>query len=136
MKPLNKIKSALTLWQEGQARFDEASKVLSCGPASFYYEKLECYVDALFNKYAPFKQGDRVALTVHPNTDNGWSHCKHFLTPGSAGIVQEVDFYDNHFCADVVFDNESWIDLEGKEQPVTAKHTFRLWENELLKTIP
>jgi len=65
---VSKVQQALRLWSEGQDKFDEASSILKGGPASFYSENINTYVSALFNKYAPFKEGDRVKIIKKTNT--------------------------------------------------------------------
>ncbi len=131
MNAAEKVKQALGLWGEGQRKFDEANLILSSGPSSHYYKKINGYVTALFGKFAPFKEGDTVKIIKAPNTNNGWSRCKHFLVKGAQGTVLAVDYYDDAFCADVVWDNETWIDQKGVERPVDSKHTFKMWEGQI-----
>jgi len=131
MDTAEKVFKAIELWEQGQQQFDEASKLLSGGPASFYYEKMHGYIDALFNKYAPFKVGDRVKIVKKIKCEGGWSHCKHFLIKGAKGTVREVDYYDGSFNAHVMFDNETWVDSMKMERPVSKKHVFRMWEKQI-----
>lgn len=131
MKALTKIKSALALWAEGQIKFDEANKTLSGGPASYYYEKLDDYVTALFTRFAPFHEGEKVIIKKAPPCNNGWAHCKHFLIVGAIGTVKEVDYRDNQFIAAVEWDNETWIDSMNIERPVESRHTFLMWESQI-----
>lgn len=143
MKANSKVQEALACAMQGFEKLQEAEHILRGGPASYYWETLQGYVHALFDKYAPFKADDRVELTGTPDTNNHWGVCRHFLIPGSRGVVHEVDYrsrreadgqISGHFVADVEFDNETWIDAAGKEQPVDYKHTFRLGE-ELLRKV-
>jgi len=133
---VNKVKTAIDHARQGFDQFEQAARTLSGGPASYYFQKIEEYVAALFDKYAPFKTGDRVMLIGTPDTNNNWRTCAHFLVPGSAGLVHGVDYSKGRFVAEVEFDNESWIDTDGNPQPVTQdrKHVFCIGE-ELLKKI-
>ncbi|MCK4843066.1 MAG: hypothetical protein KAT04_14490 [Methylococcales bacterium] len=130
---IGKIKAAFELFKESSDKMNEANKILSGGQASYYYEKVEGYIDALFKKYAPFQKGDRIKIVKKPRIGNGWIGSRHFLIKGSEGIIQDVDFYNNHFCADVIFDNETWIDSNGDERPVSVKSTYRMWEKQIKK---
>ena len=92
-------------------------------------------MSTLFNRFATLKEGDRVRIIKAPNCDNGWNNCKHFLIKGAAGTVHEVDYYDDHFYADVEFDKETWIDREGVKRDVKLKHTFRMCENQIERAL-
>lgn len=130
---LNKIQQFLLLHREGTKKLREAEGVLSGGPAEYYHTKIDDYIKALFEKFAPFKVDDRVMIVFPPSIPkgSGWQHSKHFLIVGAKGTILEVDYMDEHFVADIVFDDETWIDQENKEQPVTQKHTFRFGEEKL-----
>ena len=129
---IEKIKTAFALWNEGREKFNEASKVLSGGPDTFYFGKIEIYTNALFDRFAPFKEGDRVKIVKAPNTNNDWRNCKHFLIKGAMGTVEDVDYRDL-FVAHVVWDKETWLDKNGNEQPVRQKHSFLMSENQILR---
>jgi len=132
---MSKIKEAFSLGREAIERFQQAGRILSSGPAEFYIARVEEYVDALFGRFAPFKEGDRVELIGAPQTDGtAWHSSSHFLIPGSPGTVCGVDYRDGRFCADVIFDNETWIDQHGLWHPVDEKHTYCLPES-LLRRI-
>ena len=128
---LDKIKKAFSLWKEGREKFNEAAKITSGGPESYYFEKIEAYIDALFDRFAPFKVNDRVNLIKVPDTDNGWRGCAHFLIKGAKGTVHEVDYRKGKFIASVEFDDETWIDHKRNVQPVSKKHLFCLSESYL-----
>ena len=132
-KAIEKIKTAFELWNKGKESFDEAGRVLSSGPSAYYFGKIEEYVNALFDRFAPFKKGDRVEIIKAPNTDNSWNHCRHFLIKGAIGTVEDVDYRDNLFVADVVWDIETWISEDGDVKPVKQKHTFLMSENQIAK---
>lgn len=109
---------------------------LARGPAGFYVEQLMKRSDLLFSKYCPFKKGDKVALIKDVSTaGTNWERSQHFLLNGSRGIIAEcgISSSGKEFSFDVVFDNESWIDSEGKTRPVEddKKHTYRLSESYL-----
>lgn len=112
---------------------------LSGGPASFYFERVKGYVNGLFNRFAPFKVGDRVKLVDDiPMTDDnpGWHHCAHFLKKGEMAVVKDVDYVDDYkggrFVAECIFDNETYKDDEGNLHP-TSKHLFSISEKWLEK---
>jgi len=130
---IEKMKTAFTLWNEGREKFNEASKVLSGGPDTYYFGKVEAYASALFDRFAPFKIGDKVKIVKAPNTDNDWHHCKHFLIKGAVGTVDDVDYRNNLFVAHIVWDIETWINRDGCETPVKEKHTFLMSENQIVR---
>ena len=130
-RTIDNIKQAFELYKKGVDAFSEANIVLSVGPASYYYEGIERYVNALFDRFAPFKEGDRVKIIKAPNTNNGWKRCEHFLIKGALGTVSEVDYRNDMFIADVIWDIETWISFDGVVTDVTKKHTFRMSENEV-----
>jgi hypothetical protein len=126
------VKKALSL-------IDEGLNVLRRGPADWYVSRLvECY-ELLLNKYAPFRVGDRVVLTEAPDiterTAPGWMHSRHFLVKGAMGVVREVDVCARGFSGAIAFDDESWIDRDGKANPVEPdrRHVFNLHERLLVR---
>lgn len=131
---LSHIKRAFEHWRAAFEETEKAHKELSGGPAYYYFEKVEGYVNALFGKYAPLHEGDRVELIRAPEigAESRWQYSKHFLVPGNPGIVRTVDYYDNQFYADVIFDRESWIDKDGIERPAENRHYYRI-EADILK---
>ena len=115
-----------------------AKQELTKYPESYFFEKIEGYINVLFNKYAPFRTGDRVALTQTPDITEekswGWLGSKHFLIKGAKGIVKSVDYDSGRgFCAQVVFDDESWIDKEGHRQKLSSPSQYSLSEDYLVK---
>lgn len=112
---------------------------LSGGPASFYFEKVVEYANALFDRFAPFKKGDKVRLVEDiPMTDDnyGWHFSAHFLKEGEVAEVYSVDYINNHkgsrFVADCIFDNETFKNGDTLE-PVKNKHLFSISEKWLEK---
>lgn len=131
---MRNIKIALGHYREAWEAQQKATAVLSSGPASYYFERVEEYVDALFGKYAPFHEGDRVAITKAPETaGTAWKGLEHILCIGALATVDNVDYYGGSFVADIVLDKETWIGQEGVEHPIENKHTFRFQEQSLAK---
>lgn len=110
----------------------EASNLLNSGPSSWYFERIQEYIDGLFAR-SPFQPGDRVVLVVSPTLDqsHGWYHRRHFLIAGAIGTVQTIDYTQGHFSAEVVFDKETYKDSNGVEHPVTTQHTYEFDERSL-----
>lgn len=81
----------------------------------------------------PFQEGDRVELIKAPVCSGAWADSKHFLRKGEEGVVQSIELYKGMLRANIVFDNETWIDPQGKQQPVHHKHTFCIDLNLLKK---
>ncbi|RUR74888.1 hypothetical protein PCC6912_50660 [Chlorogloeopsis fritschii PCC 6912] len=70
----------------------------------------------LFNRFCPFKVGERVVLTKTPEIDkeSGWYRGKHFLVEGAIATIKNRDYYQNKFVFYLEFENESWIDSNGE----------------------
>lgn len=113
---------------------DALRKAVGHHDSKYHLAKLLAYADALFER-APFRVGDRVKLIKVRQIDEkhswGWLGAKHFLVVGAMAKVVEVDFRDGAFCADILFDDESWIDHRGVVHPVEEKSRFCLWEGEI-----
>lgn len=99
----------------------------------YYLDRAMHFESALF-KYAKFPIGSRVRLLRTPNFDSawGWERCKHFLKRGAKGVIRDID-HNIEFCYDVEFNNETYIDMDGKKCPVTNKHVFHFLEKDLKK---
>jgi len=84
----------------------------------------------------PFREGDRVCLNKNINCTGNWVYSKHFLVKGSQGTVNSIGFYhkNNDFHANVVFDDESWIDDKGVKHMIEdeRKHTFYMRFEDLI----
>ena len=109
----------------------------SCGSSLEWAteEIIDSYL-SLYDRFCPFKIGDRVQLTkYYTKKDTGWEHCKHFLNRGSTGKVVNRGYKEGLFIFDIVFDNESWIDNDGVENKTKDKHTFAFNENWLEQEI-
>jgi len=137
---VDKINEFIELITEGHGKVNEAFDVLSGGPASYYFDKLNGYLDALFNKYAPFRVGDIVVLKKTYKVTSaacGWEGSKHFLVKGSRAEVRHVDYCSKKGCftADLIFDDDSWIDGKGKKRPIKREDrgTFHFTEEYIRK---
>ncbi len=81
-------------------------------------------------KRCPYKVGDLVSLVKTPEITEkkswGWLGAKHFLKEGAIGRINEISFHDGLFFFYVTFENETWIDYEGVERPVSrlANYSF------------
>lgn len=111
-------------------------------PIDWYLGRTMQQVELLFGRYAPWRPGDRVRLTRTPLIDAdhspGWIHSKHFLVVGAIGTIESIDADRSGFSADVVFDEESWIDESnlvgqgrGATIPIEDKHTYGFSEEYL-----
>jgi hypothetical protein len=113
----------------------EAQSVLGSGPLDFYLCELAASYNLLMERFAPFKVGDRVALSRTPNitseTAPGWMSCRHFLVKGATGTVKEANCGQGGFRFGIVFDDDSWIDRNGKKQPTTSPGMFMFAEDAL-----
>ena len=84
---------------------------------------------SMFERFCPYKEGDHVELLKDvPCDGSGWVTCKHFLIRGATATIHSCGYGNGKFVFDVIFDDESWIDSDGKEQPIENKHTFGLNE--------
>lgn len=126
---------------ESFAKFDAvvgSVRTLIDGRVEFEWHlaKMREYAEGLFAR-APWKTGDRVRLTLTPiineKTAWGWLGCQHFLVKGALATVQDVDFREGKFVADVMFDDESWKG-DGDvlhPRPADERHVFMFWEGDL-----
>ena len=110
--------------------------LLRSGPMDYHLRRLAAAYELLLTRFSPCKVGDQVTLlkAYDPKEVTGWSHCKHFLIPGSPATVRHVECSTEGILEfNLEFDRETWIDQEGKEQPVSMRHLFRFRENEIEK---
>jgi len=135
MKAYEKISQTLDIILKSQK---EINDILCTGPASFYVEQLELYMDTLFNRFAPFKVGSKVRLTKDIGAtlkkSSGWYSSRQMLCKGATGVVKDVDITnDRKFRAGVVFDND-FIFVEPDKIVVTDRDrrgTFYISEDSL-----
>jgi len=113
--------------------FQKGLQVLAAGPADYYFDRIAEQLDMLFRRFSPFLPGSRVALKNTPDikAGSGWTGSSHFLKAGARGTVESVETRGDQFEANVVFDEESWIDQQGQCQSVETKHTYNFLEGEL-----
>jgi|GEM_PF-2451748 len=102
---------------------EEMRKELSKYGPDYYFEKVEGYIKVLFERFAPFKKGDRVILTKTPEINKeeswGWIGSKHFLVKGAKATVCEVDYYREKFRCSVKFDDDSHINHVTQQVELT-----------------
>lgn len=130
---LTNVRTAIRHYIAGHKEMELASRIMGGGPADYYMGKIDEYVTALFERFAPFKAGDRVQLSADPDTNNHWRSSRHFLVPGACGEVVEADYQHGHFVFGVVFDRESWLDDKGIEHMAQSRHIYRIQDSILEK---
>jgi hypothetical protein len=89
---------------------------------------------SLFDRFCPYSVGDRVKLKKDCRIDDrnhGWYGCRHFLVKGAVGTVTERGYADGNFVFFIEFDRETWINRDGNQVLVTAKHVFNFGENSI-----
>jgi hypothetical protein len=124
---------------EGVKLIEQGMRRLSGGPLDYYLKQLVKARELLLTRFAPFKVGDRIILWHTPiiEPESGWYCSRHFLVAGSLGTVKESDCDgEGRLRFYVEFDNETWIDYDGKEQPVISKHRFCFFEQQLILEQP
>ena len=131
---LGKFGTRLVLLDRAQS----AMSVLRSLPNISY--DLECireYVTALFTRFAPFQEGDRVQITSAPDIDeqNGWHTSRHFLIVGAVGTAINVDYDNGKFGADVLLDHQTRFDRDGVEHPLLTQYTYYLTEQHIERLI-
>lgn len=104
----------------------QAGKLLTDGGGDYNLEKLGEYARALFDRFAPFKVGDRVLLTSTPRItiekNRGWMGAKHWLVAGIVGTVTDVDYRNGAFYALVLWDDQTWKNSDtGEVHPLTRE---------------
>lgn len=119
-----------------KAKVNELNGLLNAEELGFKLnEILESYA-SLFNRFCPYKVGDRVQLKEDLDIpqDSGWYSSKHFLIKGAIATVREVGYRDDLFSFGLEFDNESWVHYRtGKIIPIEGyrKHLFYLPETKI-----
>lgn len=128
------------------AKIEQIEKDVNSLVGGEYKYKLNTLVKSytdLFDRFCPFKIGDRVRLTAAPEISKkvawGLLSYKHFLIPGAIATVSSLDFCEGLFSFGVVFDDESWISsLSGKLQHYVEpadRHAF-LFSEKFLELLP
>lgn len=127
-----KIKNILAGIAEARDSFIKLERLLSGGPATFYFEKIEEYIEGLF-RLGKFKIGDAVQLVSDFDCSDspGWRGCEHFLKRDAVAVISDVCFGKRGFSYGVVFDNETYVGQDKVPQPVSKKHEFWFLESTL-----
>jgi hypothetical protein len=122
--------------KEGLEMVKEGVGILAGGPLSFYIEEVSEMIDMLFERFCPFKIGDRVMLTkpIDFAKSYGYRQHAHWMVPGAKGTVKAVGAQDKQFWAAVEFDDESWV-WDGEIRPTKDKHHFRFSESQLSRIV-
>jgi len=117
----------------------EAEKLIGRYPATYFFEKMRGYAIALFDKYAPFRPGDRVMLTKTPEITAekswGWMGAKHFLVRGALATVYQMDYIDGRFIAGCQFDDDSWISDHDKQLHAIVEKGIYTFGEDYLKVV-
>ncbi len=126
--------------KEAAELMEQATKILSGGPLSFYLDQMLGTYEFVMETLCPFKVGDRVQLTHTPDITGskapGWMHCKHFLVKGAAGEVKSSSCDAKGFYFDVVFDDESWLNpVTNQVTPTEKKHAFSFRRDSLTSEV-
>lgn len=130
---VEKIKEIYTAQRDATAAHNRLSGILSGGPASFYYEKMDEYIQGLLS-FSKFKIGDRVALVkdIDCSDKPGWAGCEHFLKAGATARVTDLDYCKGGFQYAVEFDHETYLHFQTKKpEPIKDKHQFWFRETSL-----
>ena len=127
-----KTKDILAAIGEVRDAYGKLERLLSNGPASYYFERIGDCIDGLYS-FAKFKADDAVALVRDIDCDDkpGWAGCEHFLKAGAPARVQEVEFRKGGFVYGVQFDEETWVDRDKIIRPVSSKHQFWFRESDI-----
>lgn len=93
---------------------------------------LESYA-SLFNRFCPYKVGDRVQLKadIEVPKGHGWEGSQHFLIKGAIATVKACEYRNDLFCFGIEFNNESWIDMHGEIKLASSKHLFYFSERHI-----
>lgn len=129
------LKEMLDRFQAIKLEYQKLEDKLSKGPSSYYFGKLQDYIDGLFS-LSKFKIGDKVALVDDVDISNapGWRGSEHFLKKGATAVVEDVDFGKKGFHYCVVFDNETFLHpITGIATKVSIKHSYWFLESDLYK---
>jgi len=126
------MKDHIDKLREGMEKIKDGFSMMSGGPMSFTLDCLLAAYRTLTEDYAAFRVGQIVAVRDGYVPPEGWKHVRHFMVPSNAATVCHVSVSsDGLLCYEVVFDRETWIDGDGREQPVILKHRYTFFEKEL-----
>jgi hypothetical protein len=107
--------------------------------SGYKMERIVETFNSMFERFCPFRVGDRIELSYTPEITNekspGWRGSKHHLIEGAPGTVVSRDFVKDHFRFDVKMDLESWVpsfgDDKGRWSSVSARHTYCMYEGQI-----
>jgi hypothetical protein len=121
------------MFKEASGYIKKGLSMFDGGPLEFYLTEMAAAYEMLMTRFAPFRVGDKVVLVkkLDIKSDSGWFYSRHFLIVGALGVVRHAECGTSGFKFDVEFDNETWIDKEGNENPISQKHSFRFGESSL-----
>ena len=102
----------------------------------YVIEQILADAQAMFDRYAPWQEGDRTSLMQAPGiTTGGWRGSKHFLVTGHAGVVHSVRFHNGLFVADWEPDDQTYKHYATNElMPVTRPSYYSISEKLLKPT--
>jgi hypothetical protein len=90
----------------------------------------------LIEATCPYKVGDTVYLTKAGLATRGWSCAAHTLVVGRKAEIRSRDFYKGEFIFGLVFENETWVDKSGEEQPLDRPYRYNIPANYISKFDP
>lgn len=115
--------------------YDKVRDLEKAIPGEFGY-KLNSVLSSyneMFSRFCPFKVGDRIRLTKTPVIEqgSGWYGSRHFLVEGAIATVRNCDWHKGKFVFNLEFDDESWVDSEGRIYPIAPerRHMFSFGED-------
>jgi len=101
------------------------------------FDRVRHCLVGVYGELAPFQIGDEVELIDAPEINQkdtpGWMGAKHILVNGRKGIIRDVTYDDRGYTVMFEPNNETWIDLNGKEQPVTRPGHYCLGAKRIKK---
>jgi hypothetical protein len=131
------MKSNLDYMSELFAFYQETADLLKKMPDECNYKTTSILngYQQLFERFCPYQIGDKVLLTKAPDFEKapGWIGSKHFLIPGAIGYIKTRDFRNNSFIFGIEFEDDSFIDHNGKIHKIkrAERYLFLLPESEL-----
>lgn len=108
--------------------------------SGYRIERIQESQASMFDRFCPFKVGDRVELaeTINMEEGSGWSRSRHYLVKGSPAVVSHRGYYKERFTFEVTFDLESWIpsgfSMPRFPHPVSGRHLYCLNETHLVSS--
>lgn len=135
---MSEIEKYLDGMLEANEHFEKGMAVFRGGPATFVIKEIVNCQRSMFERFCPFSIGDRVQLSKTPNLDKSpaWASSKHFLIKGAAATIKDRGYSGDLFTFSLEFDDESWIDNDGKEHFIVrprSKHLYSFPENMITK---